>query len=243
MATCNNLGLRGRIMAGVLLMTSAASFTSLLGATATANAAPDDYIALAVGDVNDAPPVKTSGGISIGPDATQAKVVAMSNCEAYGGRHCVLEILAQNTCAAAVANDYGEIEAASDTTFRRAEENAMGKLQSPQGAHVVVSGCTNGQAQLPPPPNQPPPPNKPEPKLGPTVSFSPILGGLKAHITDRSGVASQCTYVMDDINRTFGLAANSTFDLRIVPAIPRFHDRDVTITCDNGTKTQVTTRF
>jgi hypothetical protein len=48
---------------------------------------------------------------------------------------------------------------------------------------------------------------------------------------------------MDDINRSFALAANSTFDLKIVPAIPRFRDRSVTITCDNGTKTQATTRF
>jgi hypothetical protein len=69
------------------------------------------------------------------------------------------------------------------------------------------------------------------------------VGGLEAHITDRSGVASQCTYVMDDINRPFALAANATFDLKIVPAIPRLRDRNVTITCDNGTKTQTTTRF
>jgi hypothetical protein len=75
------------------------------------------------------------------------------------------------------------------------------------------------------------------------VSFNPILGGLEAHITDRSGVASQCTFAMDDVNRSFALAANSTFDLKIVPAIPRFRDRSVTITCDNGTKTQATTRF
>jgi hypothetical protein len=48
---------------------------------------------------------------------------------------------------------------------------------------------------------------------------------------------------MDDINRSFALAANSTFNLRIVPAIPRFRDRSVSITCDNGTKTQATNRF
>ena len=103
----------------------------------------------------------------------------------------------------------------------------------------MVSDCSNGAA--PPPP--PPPPAPPAPKVGPAVSLNPILGGPEAHITDRSGVASQCTYAMDDINRSFALAANSTFDLKIVPVIPRFRDRSVTITYDNGTKTQATTHF
>ena len=143
----------------------------------------------------------------------------------------------QNGCAAAASNDFGEMVGATEITLRRAQDNARGTLQNQQGARIVASGCSNGA--VPPPP----PPPAPAPKLGPTVSFNPILGGLEAHITDRSGVASQCTYVMDDINRSFALAANSTFDLKIVPAIPRFRDRSVTITCDNGTKTQATTHF
>jgi hypothetical protein len=48
---------------------------------------------------------------------------------------------------------------------------------------------------------------------------------------------------MDDVSRSFGLAPNATFDLGIVPAIPKFLDRNVTIACDNGTKTQVTTHY
>ena len=103
-----------------------------------------------------------------------------------------------------------------------------------------MSGCANGST--PPPPNDPPPP-PPAPKLGPTVSFQKVLGGLEAHITDRSGVTSQCTYATDDFNRSFGLPANSSYDLRIVPAVPQFRDWTVTITCDNGTKTTATTYF
>ena len=80
----------------------------------------------------------------------------------------------------------------------------------------MSSGCSNGAAQAPPPP--------PAPKLGPTATF-------------------KCTFVMDEMSRNFALSANSTLDLRIVAAIPRFKDRAVTITCDNGTKTQTTTRF
>jgi hypothetical protein len=70
-----------------------------------------------------------------------------------------------------------------------------------------------------------------------------VLGGLVAHITDRSGVWSRCTDSTDDYNRSFALAANSTYDLRIVPAVPLFRNWTVTITCDNGTSTTATTYF
>jgi hypothetical protein len=113
-------------------------------------------------------------------------------------------------------------------------------LQNQQGAKVIVSGCANGAT--PPPPNDPPPP-PPAPKLGPTVSFDTVLGGMVAHITDRSGVSSQCTYATDNYNRGFALPANSKYDLRIVPAVPRFRNWTVTITCDNGTSTTATTFF
>jgi hypothetical protein len=75
------------------------------------------------------------------------------------------------------------------------------------------------------------------------VSFQTVVGGLVAHIADRSGVTSQCTYATDNFNRSFGLAANSTYDLRIVPAIPQFRNWTVKITCDNGTSTTATTYF
>jgi hypothetical protein len=228
---------RGPIM-GVMLVTAAASIGGLLGAAAPANAAPDAYVALAVGDINDAPPVRTAGGIYIGPDTNQANGASLSNCVSNGGNHCVLEVIAKNECAAVASNDYGEFEQASDPSLRVAQDNARAKLQSQQGANIVVSACANGQVL---PPNPPPAPAPP--KLGPTVSFNPILGGLEAHITDRSGVASQCTYTMDNLNRSFALPANSTYDLKIVPAIPRFKNTNVTIKCDNGTTTQTTTKF
>jgi hypothetical protein len=234
--TINTSKRRTRMMAGVMLMTVGAGVTGVLGATAPANAANDAYVAVAVGLVTDAPPVTSVGGLSINADQDQAAHGALSDCVAKGGHQCVFEAVMQNGCAAAASNDFGEMVGATDITLRRAEDNARGKLQNQQGARIVASGCSNGAVPPPPPP-------APAPKLGPTVSFNPILGGLEAHITDRSGVASQCTYVMDDINRSFALAANSTFDLKIVPAIPRFRDRSVTITCDNGTKTQATTRF
>lgn len=81
------------------------------------------------------------------------------------------------------------------------------------------------------------------PKEGPTISFDPILGGLVAHITDRSGVTSQCEYRSDFYTRTFRLEKNATFDLKIVPAIPELRDRPIDITCDNGTETHTSTFF
>lgn len=229
---------RIRIMAGVVLVTAGPSVSGLLGPAAPANAAADAYIALAVGDANDAPPVQTIGGMSIGPDANQADQESLTKCVDNGGHQCVVEVTAKNACAAAATNDFGEVEAASDPSLQVAQANAMGRLQNQQGAFVRVSGCSNGQV---PPPSQPAPPAAP--KLGPTVSFNPILGGLEAHITDRSGVSSHCTYVTDHVNRGFALAANSTFDLEIVPAVPQRRTWNVTITCDNGTTTHATTFF
>ena len=148
-----------------------------------------------------------------------------------------MQASAKNACAAAAANDYGEFPGATDPVLSAAEGSAKSKLQNQQGAHVVVSGCTDPQQQQPPP-NQPP-----APKQGPTVSWDVVLGGFVAHITDRSGVTSQCTYVTDRVNRSFALPANSTYDLKVVPAVPLNRDYNVTITCDNGTSTQATHHF
>jgi hypothetical protein len=225
--------------AAAVLVAAAALVTGLVGAVAPAHAA-DAYIALSVGLLNDNPPVATVGGSSIGPNESQAATASLVNCQNNGGNQCVTQAIAKNACAAAAANDFGEMSGASNASLQAAQNSAMSKLQNQQGAHVVVSGCSSGQTP-PPPPDQPQP--VPPPKLGPTVSWNPIVGGLLAHITDRSGVSSQCTYVTDNYNRGFALPANSSYDLRIVPAVPQFRNWNVTITCDNGTSTQATTYF
>ncbi len=73
-------------------------------------------------------------------------------------------------------------------------------------------------------------------KQGPLVSADPGLTGVTFHVTDRSGVASQCTYSSEGYTDTFGLPANGSFDL-FVPAVRMFKSRTGTITCDNGTST------
>jgi hypothetical protein len=98
-------------------------------------------------------------------------------------------------------------------------------------------------APPPPPPEQKAPPSTPPqsepapaPKQGPLVTAEPGLTGVTFHVTDRSGVASQCTYSSEGYTDSFGLPANGTFDL-FVPAVRQFKTRTGTITCDNGTST------
>lgn len=86
----------------------------------------------------------------------------------------------------------------------------------------------------PAPPAQQAPP--PAPKQGPLVSGEPGITGVTFHVTDRSGVASQCTYSSEGYTDSFGLPANGSFDL-FVPAIRLFKTRTGVITCDNGTST------
>jgi hypothetical protein len=236
----NTLRRRPRTMASVMLMITGSTAASLQCAT-PATAAPDEYVAISVGVANETPPVRTIGGVGNDADPDKARAESLSGCQSAGGGQCVFEVIAPHGCVSAASNDYGEIATAQGGLFEatgNAEKDAISKLQSQQGAHIVISGCANGYVQQPVPPSAPAPP-----KLGPTATFNVILGGLEAHITDRSGVSSQCTFVMDDLSRDFGLVANSTFDLKIVPAIPRLKDRNVTITCDNGTRTQVRTHF
>ncbi|MDT5006173.1 MAG: hypothetical protein QOJ24_3349 [Mycobacterium sp.] len=228
---------RGRAIAATLLA-SAASVVGMMSA-APAQAA-DQYIALALGFVSENPPVTMAGGSSIAGTQDAAAQGALTNCVNNGGDHCVTVVIGTNECAAAASNNYGEEVGAKGSSVAAASSAALGQLQNQTGAKVIVSGCSNGNT-TPPPPNDPPPP--PAPKQGPTVSFNKVLGGLESHITDRSGVTSQCTYATDDYSRGFALTANSTYDLRIVPAIPKFKNWTVTITCDNGTSTTATTYF
>lgn len=232
---------RSRTTAAIVMTAAAAATTvGLISAAAPAQAA-NQYIALAVGFVNENPPVTMAGGSGISATQEQAAQLSLTNCAGNGAGHCTAQVIATNECAAAASNDYGDRTGASAATLGEAQSKAKALLQSQQGAKIIVSGCANGSTPPPPPPAPPAPPAPP--KQGPTVSFKTVLGGLQAHITDRSGVTSQCTYTTDDFNRSFALQANSSYDLRIVPAVPQFRNWTVTIACDNGTKTTATTYF
>lgn len=107
----------------------------------------------------------------------------------------------------------------------------------------VPTACTTNGTPFPCPPPAPMPKFPPKPLQGPGVSWGPVLGGLVAHVTDRSGVASQCTYTADWYTRSFFLGAKATYDVVMVPAIPKLGTWDVTVSCDNGTATHTSTFF
>jgi hypothetical protein len=82
-----------------------------------------------------------------------------------------------------------------------------------------------------------------KPLQGPTVSAKPGLTGVTFHVTDRSGVASQCTYSSEGFTSdSFSLPANGSFDL-FIPALREFRNRTGTITCDNGTSAPTSVFF
>jgi hypothetical protein len=80
------------------------------------------------------------------------------------------------------------------------------------------------------------------PKQGPTVTPKAGLAGVTFHVTDRSGVASQCTYSSEGFESAFGLPAKGSFDL-FVPAVRLLKNRTGTVTCDNGTSTPTSVFF
>jgi len=107
----------------------------------------------------------------------------------------------------------------------------------------VPAGCTTNGTPFPCPPPMPKLPLPSKPLQGPGVSWAPVLGGLVAHVTDRSGAASQCTYTADWYTRSFFLEAKATYDVVMVPAIPKLGNWDVTVACGNGTSTHTSTYF
>lgn len=234
------------------------AFAATLAGIATGTAAPayaaDHYSAVAYSSNG------SWGWAMLATTAQQAVDMAVSYCTGAGG-DCFVNLASDtNGCVAVAATPHG-LAAAKGSTNAGAQMNAQSKLGGK--GKIWVSTCagqpgettppTGGggftAVEAPPPAPAPAPAPAPEPapapapKKGPTVSWDPILGGLVAHITDRSGVSSQCTYTSDFFTRSFALNANSTFDLRIVPAIPQFRNWDVAINCDNGTSTHTTTFF
>lgn len=155
---------------------------------------------------------------TVGPDVQLLQVVAVGKDTPTPG--CRITVDGQVVAEKAPGGD-------SHCIFDRGQTTAQGTGTSPSAGGVAPAAETHE---------------------GPTVNWRPIAGGLQAKITDRSGVTSQCEYASSTpgrppYDRSFALKANSTFNLDIIPAIPAFQNWDVTITCDNGTKTETSTFF
>jgi hypothetical protein len=109
-------------------------------------------------------------------------------------------------------------------------------MDAPPPAAAASPPPSEQAAPQPAEPPANPPDSQSAPKQGPLVSAEPGIGGVTFHITDRSGVASQCTYSSEGFETSFALPANGSFDL-FVPAFPLGKTRTGTVTCDNGTST------
>src|SRR3954454_10319160 len=114
---------RGRTIAATLLA-SAATVVGLFGAAAPANAA-DQYIALALGYVNENPPVTMAGGSAIAGSQDAAAQGALTNCVKHGGSQCGHVVIGTNECAAAASNNYGEEVGAKGSTVAAASSAAL----------------------------------------------------------------------------------------------------------------------
>lgn len=135
-----------RHTAATLLVAVASTAAGILGSTATAHAAGDQFVAIAVGTAaNTQYPVDMRGGMATGTDQQQAIWSAQGNCTNNGGTHCYYEIGATNGCAAAASNDAGEVQGATGDMIRIAQVSALHKLSNQTGAHIVLSGCATPQ--------------------------------------------------------------------------------------------------
>jgi hypothetical protein len=135
-----------RHTAATLLVAVASAAATMLGSTATAHAAGDQFVAIAVGGAaNTQYPVDMRGGMAAGTNQQQAIWAAQDNCTSNGGTHCYYEIGATNGCAAAASNDAGEVQGATGDMLRIAQVLALHKLSNQTGAHIVLSGCATPQ--------------------------------------------------------------------------------------------------
>jgi hypothetical protein len=155
------------------------------------------------------------------PNVESAYSAAKAACVGSGGTDCKVVGGAISGCAALiVAGDFATV-GFGDTPATAATD----ALSIAAGGTIKDTQCSSAPAA---------PANVP--KQGPTVSPQPGLTGVTFHITDRSGVASQCTYSSEGFETSFGLPANGSFDLD-VPAIRLLKNRTGKVTCDNGTST------
>ena len=200
------------VFAGALL--SAALWLPSLGIAAPAHA-DDGY-----GIITYSPATGITGTAS-GADDKLAESFALASCAQQGGTGCVVKLLFRNGCGAFALNG-GQEGLAHKESIGEAEAAALAMAG---GGAIKASLCVESGAAA-----------QQAPKQGPGVTANEGALGVTFTVTDRSGVASQCTYSSEGFKKTFALPANGTVDV-FVPAVRLFKERTGEITCDNGTST------
>jgi Domain of unknown function (DUF4189) len=132
---------RHRIAAAALLVTASATTAGMLLAAAPANA-DDKFVAISFSPENGA-----YGWGNNYDSQDGARIRSLTECQNYGGTHCVFIAWAQNGCAALAVGDknpYGGFDQYYGwygPTLAAAEQQALDKNG---GGHVLVSRCATG---------------------------------------------------------------------------------------------------
>jgi hypothetical protein len=132
---------RGRRFAATTLLVAAGATTASMILAAPANAA-DKFVALSFS------PENGSYGWGNNYDTQDgARIRSLSECQNYGGTHCVFIAWAKNGCAALAVGDknayggYDQYYGWYGPTLPEAEQAALGKNG---GGHILVSRCSTG---------------------------------------------------------------------------------------------------
>ena len=163
---------------------------------------------------------------------------ALTNCVNNGGSHCVAQVIATNECAAAASNNYGE-RPGTGPSLAAAQRKARASCRI---SRAPRSSCPGARMD---------PPRRRRTTTAATAGAEAWADGLVRHgpgwPRGPHHRPQWRLFAVHTRRRTstaaFALPANSRYDLRVVPAVPRFRNWTVTIACDNGTSTTTTTFF
>ena len=149
--TINIVGRLSRIAVGAMLVAAGATVASLLGTTATANAA-DQYVVVAVGLANDNPPVVSVGGMAVGTDEQQTGVNALSDCQNSGGSHCVMQAMPRTRALQQRPTTMASLQARPTRSFcrRRLREEQIAESTGRARRRVGLHGSAAAAAAAKP---------------------------------------------------------------------------------------------
>jgi Domain of unknown function (DUF4189) len=144
MTTTPTITRRRRIAAATLLAAAGAMTAIGVGAAAPANAEPDKYVAISFSPENGA-----YGWGNSYNDLDGARIRSLTECQNFGGTHCVFIAWAKNWCAALAVGDrnpyggYDQYYGWYGPTQADAEQQALAKNN---GGRILVSRCATGTA-------------------------------------------------------------------------------------------------
>lgn len=133
---------RAATAAGAMLIAASAVMTGALGTAATASAATDRYVAVAL-----SPEKGPAGWGAKFSSENGAQQRSLTECANSGGTHCVMAAWSKNGCVALAVGDqdayggYKNYWGMNGATLEAAEQAALAKNG---GGHIRVARCADG---------------------------------------------------------------------------------------------------